>query len=101
MPNYSARCCTNTLLGDRLASQKKNNVLLVSIWLLCGINEQQPLSELSQLAQNLIADNEGKLPISLLFPLTRLDKGERVFLRSPYKPLRRTIQTNGIAVLCY
>lgn len=59
MPNYCARSCINTQLGDRLASQKKNNVLLVSIWLLCGTNEQQPLSELSQLAQNLIADNEG------------------------------------------
>lgn len=59
MPNYCARCCTITQLGDRLASQQKNNVLLVSIWLLRGINEQQPLSELSQLAQNLIADNEG------------------------------------------
>lgn len=59
MPNYCARCCIKTQLGDRLVSQKKNNVLLVSIWLLCRINEQQPLSELSQLAQNLIADNEG------------------------------------------
>lgn len=59
IPNFCARCCISTRLGDRLASQKKNNVLLVSIWLLCGINEQQPFSQLSQLAQNLIADNEG------------------------------------------
>lgn len=59
IPNFWARCCKSTQLGNRLASQKKNNILLVSIWLLCGINEQQPFSQLSQLAQNLIADNEG------------------------------------------
>lgn len=56
IPNFCAKCCISTQLG--LASQK-NNVLLVSIWLLCGINEQQPFSQLSQLTQNLIADNEG------------------------------------------
>lgn len=59
IPNFCARCGINPQLGDRLASQKRNSVLLVSIWLLCGINEQQPFSQLSQLAQNLIADNEG------------------------------------------
>lgn len=57
--NFYARCCVSAQLGHRLASQKKNNVLLVPIWLLCGINEQQPFSQMSQLAQNLIADNEG------------------------------------------
>lgn len=59
IPNFCARCCISIQLGDRIALQKKNNVLLVSIWLLCGINEQQPFSQLSQLAQNLIAYNEG------------------------------------------
>lgn len=94
--NFCARCCISTQLGDRLASQKKNNALLVSIWL-CGINEQQPFSQLSQLAQNLIADNEGNYSCVFLFPLTRLGKGKRLLLISPYKSLRRKIQTNGIA----
>lgn len=49
MPNYCAICCINTQLRDRLglASQNKNNILPVSIWLLCRINEQQSLSELT------------------------------------------------------
>lgn len=97
MPNCCARSRTNTQLGDRLDSQKKNNVLLVSVWLLCGINEPQPLGELTQLAQNLIADNEGNYQSLFCFPWQDRAKAKEYFLRRLYKPLR-TIQTNGSAL---
>lgn len=81
MANCCARSRTKAQLGDRLDSQKKNNILLVSAWLLCGINEQQPLSELSQLAQNLIADNEGNYQSLFCFPRQDWAKAKEYFLR--------------------